>query len=98
MARLDGIPVGCGALRRCDEMTGEIKRMWTAPSARGLGIASRVLQTLETVARRDGLTKLRLETNRTLAEAQALYRKEGYHEVAAYTAMPYADHFFEKLL
>jgi len=39
VAWLEGCPVGCGALRRADETTGEIKRMWTARSARGQGVA-----------------------------------------------------------
>jgi ribosomal protein S18 acetylase RimI-like enzyme len=77
---------------------GEIKRMWTAPSARGRGVARRVLQTLEAAARASGVKRLRLETNRTLREAQALYRQEGYQEVAAFNDEPYAHHWFEKRL
>ncbi|MDP8920794.1 MAG: GNAT family N-acetyltransferase, partial [Pseudomonadota bacterium] len=41
---LDGGPVGCGALKVAEGGTGEIKRMWTAPNARGLGIARRALR------------------------------------------------------
>jgi DNA-binding MarR family transcriptional regulator/GNAT superfamily N-acetyltransferase len=98
VARLEGCPVGCGALKRTKKTNGEIKRMWTAPSARGQGVARRVLQTLELIARDIGLRKLRLETNRTLKEAQALYRQEGYQEVAPFNDEPYADHWFEKKL
>jgi len=98
VARLDDCAVGCGALKRGNKGTGEIKRMWTAPSARGQGVARRVLQTLETIARKAGLTTLRLETNRTLKEAQALYRREGYQEVAPFNDEPYAHHWFEKKL
>ena len=98
VAWLDGRPVGCGALRRKDMTTGEIKRMWTAQSARGKGVAGRVLQTLEEIARESGLKTLRLETNRTLTEAQALYRREGYLEVAPFNDEPYAHHWFEKQL
>jgi DNA-binding MarR family transcriptional regulator/GNAT superfamily N-acetyltransferase len=98
VARLDGCPVGCGALKRLTKTSGEIKRMWTAPSARGQGVARRILQTLETIARKHGLKTLRLETNRTLKEAQALYRKDGYREVAPFNNEPYAHHWFEKQL
>ena len=98
VARLDGHPVGCGALKRKDRTTGEIKRMWTASSARGCGVARKVLQTLEALAREFGFTTLRLETNRTLTEAQALYRKAGYREVDAFNDEPYAHHWFEKNL
>jgi GNAT superfamily N-acetyltransferase len=98
VARLDGHPVGCGVLKRKNPTTGEIKRMWTASYARRRGVARKVLHTLETLAREAGLTVLHLETNRTLAEAQALYRKEGYIEVDAFNEEPYAHHWFEKHL
>jgi DNA-binding MarR family transcriptional regulator/GNAT superfamily N-acetyltransferase len=98
VAWLDGCPVGCGALKRGDKTTGEIKRMWTARSARGQGVARRVLQTLEATAREAGLETIRLETNRTLKEAQALYQQEGYQEVDAFNDEPYAHHWFEKRL
>jgi DNA-binding MarR family transcriptional regulator/GNAT superfamily N-acetyltransferase len=98
VARLHGDPVGCGGLKRIDNVTGEIKRVWTAPSARGLGIARRMLRSLEGVARDNGLETLRLDTNKALKEAHALYRKEGYREVARFNDNPYAQHWFEKLL
>ncbi|WP_114943600.1 bifunctional helix-turn-helix transcriptional regulator/GNAT family N-acetyltransferase [Microvirga calopogonii] len=98
VARLDGHPVGCGALKVADGITGEVKRMWTAPSARGLGIARRVLRALEEKARDVGLVRLHLETNRSLTEAQALYRREGYEEVTPFNSEPYAHHWFEKPL
>jgi DNA-binding MarR family transcriptional regulator/GNAT superfamily N-acetyltransferase len=98
VARLAGLPVGCGALKRQTATAGEIKRMWTAPSARGQGVARGVLRALESIARESGLTMLRLETNRTLTEAQALYRREGYDEVAPFNEEPYAHHWFQKQL
>jgi GNAT superfamily N-acetyltransferase/DNA-binding PadR family transcriptional regulator len=98
VAWLDGAPVGCGALKVGMEGTGEVKRMWTAPTARGLGIARRVLRRLEMLAHEAGLSRLRLETNRTLTEAQALYRAEGYQEVKPFNTEPYAHHWFEKRL
>jgi DNA-binding MarR family transcriptional regulator/GNAT superfamily N-acetyltransferase len=98
VAWLDGAPAGCGALKIGDEGTGEVKRMWTAPGARGLGVARRVLRCLEVKAREKGLLRLRLETNRALTEAQALYLGEGYREVVPFNAEPYAHHWFEKAL
>lgn len=98
IAWLDNAPAGCGALKVGDAASGEVKRMWTAPSARRLGVARRVLRSLEAKAREAGLTRLRLETNRALNEAQALYRGEGYQEVAPFNAEPYAHHWFEKTL
>jgi DNA-binding MarR family transcriptional regulator/GNAT superfamily N-acetyltransferase len=98
VAWLDGGPAGCGALKVGDGSVGEIKRMWTAPASRGLGIARKVLRTLEAKACEVGLTTVRLETNRELTEAQALYGQEGYQEVAPFNAEPYAHHWFEKRL
>jgi DNA-binding MarR family transcriptional regulator/GNAT superfamily N-acetyltransferase len=98
VAWLEGAPVGCGALKVGKKGMGEVKRMWTAPTARGLGIARRVLRRLEMIAHEVGLTGLRLETNRTLTEAQALYRAEGYQEVKPFNTERYAHHWFEKRL
>jgi DNA-binding MarR family transcriptional regulator/predicted GNAT family N-acyltransferase len=98
IARLGGEAIGCGGFKRVDKATGEIKRVWTAPSARGLGVARRVLRALEAAARESGLKTLRLSTNRALIEAQALYRRQGYREIARFSDNPYADHWFEKRL
>jgi DNA-binding MarR family transcriptional regulator len=98
LARLGGRPVGCGALARLGAKEGEVKRVWTAPDARGLGVARRVIAMIETTARQAGVTTLKLDTNRALKEAQSLYRKLGYVEIARYNDNPYADHWFEKRL
>ena len=98
IARLDDDAIGCGGFKRVDKATGEIKRVWTAPSARGLGVARRVLRTLEAGARKAGLKTLRLDTNRALTEAHALYRSEGYREIARFNDNPYAHHWFAKRL
>jgi DNA-binding MarR family transcriptional regulator/GNAT superfamily N-acetyltransferase len=97
LATLHGRPAGCGALK-CHEEFAEVKRMWTDPDLRGLGIARRILQQLEEIARDQKIPLLRLETNRTLSEAQAMYRRHGYREVPAFNQEPYAHHWFEKTL
>lgn len=98
VARLDGEAVGCGGLKTLDAGTGEIKRVWTAVSARGIGVAGRIMRWLEERARETGFSVVRLDTNKSLIEAQALYRKLGYHEIGRYNDNPYASHFFEKCL
>lgn len=98
LARLDGEAVGCGGLKITGPGTGEIKRMWVAPSSRGLGIAQRLLDALEAQAVAMKLDTLRLDTNRSLAEARALYARNGYREISPYNDNPYADHWFEKRL
>jgi DNA-binding MarR family transcriptional regulator/GNAT superfamily N-acetyltransferase len=96
IARLGGRPIGCGALKAKERRIGDVKRMWVAAEARGLGIGRRLLAALEAEARKRGLETLRLETNRSLVEAQALYRRAGYREVAPFNDEPYAHHWFEK--
>ncbi|HEX6107851.1 MAG TPA: GNAT family N-acetyltransferase, partial [Ktedonobacteraceae bacterium] len=76
----------------------ELKRMWVAPRARGLGLGRRLLLALEHSAREAGVAVLHLETNRTLIEAIELYRHSGYQEVEAFNGEPYAHHWFEKHL
>ena len=98
VARLLGDPVGCGGLKRVSDTVGEIKRVWTAPSARGLGVARKVIGALEALARKSSLEVLRLDTNRALKEAQALYRAAGYREIPSFNDNPYAHHWFEKRL
>lgn len=96
VARLAGRPVGCGALKRLDGETGEIKRVWTAEAARGRGVATKIMAALEDIARAQGLERLLLDTNRALVAAQAMYRRLGYREIARYNDNPYAHHWFEK--
>ncbi|MCL1633385.1 bifunctional helix-turn-helix transcriptional regulator/GNAT family N-acetyltransferase [Luteimonas sp. SX5] len=96
IARLDDRAVGCGALKQRNRGVGEIKRMWVAPDARGLGIAQRLLEALEHHAARMGMDTLQLDTNRALTEARALYARNGYREIPRYNDNPYAHHWFEK--
>ena len=98
IARLRERPVGCGALKLHRDAPAELKRMWIAPAARGLGVGRRLLQELERHAREAGAAVLRLETNHALTEAIALYRRSGYLEVDAFNDEPYAHHWFEKRL
>ena len=98
LARIEGRTVGCGALFDLDAETGEIKRMWVAPEARGLGVARRLLARLEAEARSAGKRRLVLDTNRTLREAMALYEKSGFRQIARYNDNPYADFWYEKAL
>lgn len=96
VARLDGEAVGCGALMRLEETVGEIKRVWTAPATRGLGVAGRLMDRLEALAREAGFAAVRLDTNKALVEARAMYAKRGYAEIGRYNDNPYAHHWFEK--
>lgn len=98
LARRDGKPIACGALKRVDAATAEIKRMWVSPDSRGQGVAKALLAALEAEAARLGAKRIVLDTNKALGEAHALYRKAGYREIARFNDNPYAHLWFEKAL
>jgi len=96
--RLHGEPVGCGGFKFDPPDAAYVKRMWISPTARGLGLGRRLLQELEQRALALGYRKLRLETEKALAEAQQLYRSSGFIEVPPFNDEVYAHHWFEKAL
>ena len=98
VARLRGLPIGCGALKLHGAAPAELKRMWVDPTSRGLGVGRRLLESLEALVRENGVRVLHLETNRALKEAIELYCKAGFAEVAPFNDEPYAHHWFEKTL
>ncbi|HXP19526.1 MAG TPA: helix-turn-helix domain-containing GNAT family N-acetyltransferase [Streptosporangiaceae bacterium] len=98
VAQIHGEPVGCGALKLHGSEPAELKRMWVAADARGLGVGRRILAELEHHARQRGVSVVRLETNQRLTEAIGLYRSAGYDEVPAFNDEPYAHHWFAKHL
>jgi putative acetyltransferase len=83
VARRGTEALGCGALRIAAGY-GELKRMFVAPGARGLGLGRRILDRIEEEARREGLGCLRLETGIHQPEALGLYRSAGYAERDAF--------------
>jgi len=93
VARLNGTPIGCGALRRLTDAevvaqvgsdAGELKRMFVAREGRGQGIGRALLARLEAEARALGLSRIVLETGIRQHEALALYRRAGYVDIPAY--------------
>lgn len=98
VARVHGETVACGGLKLLAGGVAEIKRVWVSPAARGMGLGKRMLGELESRARQHGRTVVRLDTNRALVEAIALYRGTGYYEIEDFNGEPYAHHWFEKTL
>ncbi|MEV8528895.1 helix-turn-helix domain-containing GNAT family N-acetyltransferase [Streptomyces sp. NPDC052000] len=96
VARVDGEPIGCAGLKLPPDAPAEIKRMWVAPHARGLGLGRRFLTELEERAAQHGRDVLRLDTNKALGAAIGLYHSFGFQEVPAFNDEPYAHHWFEK--
>jgi DNA-binding MarR family transcriptional regulator/N-acetylglutamate synthase-like GNAT family acetyltransferase len=98
VAYLNAEAIGCGAVKHRRGGPSDIKRMWVAESARGLGIGRRLLRELEELARESGAGVVQLETNAALVEAITMYRSAGYAEVPAFNEEPFADHWFAKPL
>jgi putative acetyltransferase len=99
VARRDGIAIGCGALRVRDGY-GELKRMYVHPRERGSGVGVRILATLESIARREHLPVLRLETGIAQPEALALYKAAGFSNCAPFGEYQpdVLSHFMQKRL
>ena len=76
--------MGCGAIRRLDADTAEIKRMYVEPGARGQGVGRAVLAALEAEGRRLGVTRIMLETGERQVEALALYSRAGFVRIPAF--------------
>jgi GNAT superfamily N-acetyltransferase len=86
VAYVDEWPVGCGGWRTwaADDNVAEIKRMYTRPEARGLGVAKAVLAAVEDAARAGGRKRMILETGLEQPEAMALYEHQGYTPIPSY--------------
>ncbi|MFW2541310.1 GNAT family N-acetyltransferase [Primorskyibacter sp. 2E107] len=90
--------LGCVGLKGTDKGYAEVKRLWVSPEARGLGLARRLMEALETRALALGHDVLRLDSNSILTEAIAMYRKWQWTEIDRFNDDPYPDVFFEKRL
>ena len=81
IALRSGQPVGCGAVRRIETNTGEVKRMYVVPQERGRGVGRAILNAIEAEARALQLSRLVLETGVRQTEAQALYQRAGFSTI-----------------
>jgi GNAT superfamily N-acetyltransferase len=94
----DGRAVAGGGVKRFDEHTCEIKRMYVVPDARGRGVGRELLAALESLARDLGYAVVRLDTGAKQPGARRLYERAGYVAVPDYNGNPYAAYWGEKRL
>ena len=88
LARADGRPAGCIALRRFDDETGEVKRLYVRPAYRGLGLGYELAARVLRDAKEIGYRRLVLDTLPRMEAARKLYERLGFRPVPAYYGNP----------
>lgn len=84
VARIDGVAVGCGALRPLDAHSVEVKRVYTRAAYRRLGVAQAIMRELERLASEFNYTNIKLQTGPLQPEAARLYATSGYYRIPIY--------------
>jgi epoxyqueuosine reductase QueG/GNAT superfamily N-acetyltransferase len=95
LARWDGAPVGCVALRQIDADTCEMKRLFVQPAFRGTGIGRALAQAIVEEGRRIGYKRMRLDT--VCEPAKGLYRSLDFREIPPYQQVPVEGVVFMEL-
>ena len=78
------VAVGCGAIKKFDDTSVEVKRMFVASEKRGLGVAQKIIHELETWSKEFGYKKCVLETGIRQVEAVKFYKKCDYKIIPNY--------------
>jgi GNAT superfamily N-acetyltransferase len=88
LAQLEGQSAGCVALRKLDNDTCEMKRLYVRPDARGRHLGRQLAEAIVTEARRIGYRAIRLDTLSSMVAARALYRSLGFRVIPRYNETP----------
>ncbi|MGW1177465.1 GNAT family N-acetyltransferase [Kitasatospora sp. NPDC002543] len=96
IGRHEGVAHSCAGLRRLDATTVELTRVFVRPGLRGTGGGAVLLAGVDAAARSLGADRIVLDTRLDLVEARALYARNGYREIPAYSRGPYAEIWYGK--
>jgi GNAT superfamily N-acetyltransferase len=88
LARQEGEPAGCVAVRSLTRTTGELRRLYVRPGQRSGGLGRRLLTTACNVAAERGVNRLVLTTLSSMEAARSLYDSEGFHPIQPYVDDP----------
>jgi enamine deaminase RidA (YjgF/YER057c/UK114 family)/GNAT superfamily N-acetyltransferase len=87
LARYDGLPAGCVALKRIDDEVCEMKRQFVRPDFRGQGIGKGLAMKVIEEAKKMGYKRVRLDTAKSMKNALLLYYSLGYKDTAPYKSV-----------
>ncbi|MGE0494018.1 MAG: GNAT family N-acetyltransferase [Vulcanimicrobiota bacterium] len=91
LARLDGQPVGCIAMRCLGDGACEMKRLFVRPAGRSRGLGRQLCVELIARARAAGYAEMKLDTVSKLQTAIDLYRELGFEPCERYCDNPQPD-------
>ena len=99
VAHSEGQMVGCAGMKRIDAVTGEMKRLYVKPTFQRRGCGADLVAAVVARAHASGIERLLLDAAPPTVNAQALYLRAGFREIAAYYDSPLAGtRYFEKWL
>ncbi|WP_274373875.1 MULTISPECIES: GNAT family N-acetyltransferase [Synergistales] len=99
VAKVDNMAIGCVGLRKIDNDTCEMKRLYVSNEYKGKGIGKALVEKIIMKAKNMNYIKIRLDTLPKMKTAQELYKNFGFYEIEQYTENPIiGTKFMEKLL
>jgi ribosomal protein S18 acetylase RimI-like enzyme len=90
VAHDDTAAMGMVAMRQRGPERVEMKRLFVRPAARGTGLGRQLVEAIIHEARRAGYREMCLDTLPSMGDAQRLYERLGFHDVAPYYDSPVA--------
>ena len=97
LALADGAPAGCIGLRKIDDTSCELKRLYIRPAYRGQGMSRVLMDRILADARAIGYKVMLLDTLPFLQTALRLYKAYGFEEIERYNDSPMDTSIYMRL-